>query len=346
MGLVTDVHARSDLHHRSDVVDLRDGASQPPVVPEAPRPPVPPEASPQQAPEGSQFEHGASAPQPAVDLPEPDPPPPTGPDPRSSLGRRAVIAVVGGVVAFALLVVFLLPAFARVRQTHRADEYTQADPRLTSGDPAFALQIPAIGFNEVVVTGATPELLRGGPGWREGSATPGQGNTVVLGHSTLWGYSFGRLKDLTSGSLVYARMRDGRVYVYKVTSVKEVDGDDTDVLDPTGPSRMTLVTSAGGPFDSRRVVVQAAKDGTQPAVPDDQRVRLVKGDQGGFDGRGAGGLVLLVGGAAVAALGVFGAVELRRRTSLVTTVVVAGPAVALGVGLVLFHLDSFLPMTY
>jgi LPXTG-site transpeptidase (sortase) family protein len=325
-----DLARPNDLHHRPDVVDLRDGVAPLPTAAEEP----------------PRFTQGPPAPQPSVDLPEPDWVPPTQSEERSGLGRKALVAVVATVIGFALLVVFLLPAFSRVRQTHRADEYAVADAELTAGDPAFALQIPAIGLNEVVVTGATPQLLRGGPGWREGSATPGQGNTVVLGHSTLWGYSFGRLKDLTSGSPIYARMRDGRVYVYKVTSVKEVDGDDTDVLDPTGPSRMTLVTSAGGPFDSRRVVVQASKDGAQPAVPEDQRVRIRKGDPGDFDQRAGGGLLLLVGGIAVAALGVYGAVELRRRTSLLTTVVVAGPAVALGVGLILFHLDSFLPTTY
>lgn len=322
----------TDLSHRDEVVDLRDGAV--------------PADRPATDPSPSTSRHDPPAARPTVDLPEPERAPPEAQPDRSVLGRRAVLAVVGAVVAFALLVVFLLPAFSRVRQTHRADEYVAADADLAPGDPAFALQMPTIGFNEIVVAGATPQLLRGGPGWREGSATPGQGNTVVLGHSTLWGYSFGRLGDLTSGAPIYVRMRDGRVYVYKVTSVKKVPGDETGVLDPTGPSRLTLVTSAGGPFDSSRLVVRAATDGTQVPVPEDQRVEVVAGDPATFDQRTGGGLVLLVGGGVVAALGVYGAVELRRRTSLLTTVVVAGPAVALGVGLVLFHLDSFLPTTY
>ena len=303
-----------------DVVDLRDGA-----------PPAPPELV-------------TSRPRPGVDLPDPDRVPPRT-EHRGSRGRTAVVVAVLTVIGFALLVVFLLPAVSRVRQEHRADEYTTADATLTEGDPAFALQIPSIAVNTVVVSGASPELLRGGPGWREGTATPGQGNTVIMGHSTLWDYSFGRLGDLKSGALIYLRTRGGLVYAYKVTSVKSVSGESTSVLDPTGPSRVTLVTSAGGPLDSRRIVVQASKDGTQPDVPEDQRTEL-RDEPGPFDERSGGGLLLLVGGLAVIAVGVFGAVELRRRTSLVTTVVVAGPAVALGVGLVLFHLDSFLPMTY
>ena len=271
---------------------------------------------------------------------------PGGPPGGASRARTAVVATVAGLMVCALLVVFLLPLSGRQRQQHRADEYQTAQSRLVAGDPAFVLQIPAIGLNTVAVKGAEPSLLRGGPGWREGSAAPGQGNTVVLGHSTLWEYSFGRLADLRGGARVYLRTRDGRVYRYKVNRVRTVPDGRTSVMDPGGPVRLTLVTSAGGPLDSSRTVVQAQADGPQPEVPARSRVKLVRGDQGSFDERGPGGLVLLLSGLLVVAIGAFGFVELRRRYQLPTVLVVAGPAIALGIVLVLFNLDAFLPITF
>ena len=265
-----------------------------------------------------------------------------------SRARTVLAAVLVGLLALACLEVFLVPVSYRVRQEHRRDEYRDPKARLAVGDAAFLLQIPAIGVDEVVVKGVSPALLRGGPGWRTGSAAPGQGNTVLLGHSTRWGYPFGRLGDLRSGNPIYLRTRDGRVYVYKVTKVgKDVPDGRTSVMDPTGPQRLTLVTSAGGPLDSRRVVVQAGKSGPQPEVPARLRERVrADAHPAPFDQRGPGGLLLLVGGIAVAGIGVFGLVELRKRYGTLTVLVVAGPAIALGVVLVLFNLDAFLPVTY
>ncbi len=279
---------------------------------------------------------------PAPEVPEDDTRD-TGP----SRARSVLIAVLLGLLALACLEVFLLPVAYRQRQQHRVDEYRDAKADLAVGDAAFVLQVPTIGLDEVVVKGASPVLIRGGPGWRDGSAPPGQGNTVILGHSTRWGYPFGKIEDLAAGASIYLRTRTGEVFVYRVTKVRTVGDGDTKVMDPSGPSRLTLVTSAGGPLDGRRVVVQAGVKGTPPEIPEDQRVKIVPDkDPGPFDERGGGGLLLLLAGIAVVAIGVYGFVELRRRYQMSTVLIVAGPAVALGVVLILFNLDAFLPITY
>ena len=54
----------------------------------------------------------------------------------------------------------------------------------------------------------------------------------------------------------------------------------------------------------------------------------------------------LLAGALVAVAGAFAARDLRRRYSLGVAVVSGGPVVAIGVVLVLFNLNSFLPVTY
>jgi len=137
------------------------------------------------------------------------------------------------------------------------------------------------------------------------------------------------------------------VYTYRVTSVRTIDSGRISAMDPAGASRMTLITSAGGPFDTRRVVVVAKAIGAQPEVPKafQEPVRPLN-DLGPFDERSAGGLLLLLSGFVVAGLGVLGVVEMTGRYRTSTVVVVAGPALVLGVVLVLFNLDAFLPITY
>ncbi len=262
--------------------------------------------------------------------------------------RRLVVGLLVGLLAFVLLVVFLLPVAAQQRQGHLRDQYAVAASKVGAGRAAFLMQIPAIGLDQVVVRGAGPVELRGGPGWRAGSAPVGQGNTVVLGHSTLWSYPFGDLESLRGGDRIYVRTRDGRVHRYKVTAKpRVVSGERTRVMKATGPARLTLVTSAGGPFSTERVVVVAAADGRQPEVPEDQKERLSSTtDLGSFDERPLGGALMLVTGLGVVAVGILAARELGRRYRPGPVFVAVAPAVALGVVLVLFNLDAVLPVTY
>jgi LPXTG-site transpeptidase (sortase) family protein len=283
---------------------------------------------------------------------EPGPAPdidPTEEEPRRGTrgsGRAAIVAGVVTLLLLVLLVVFLLPLAANQRQQQRADRYVAPSPTFEPGEPAFVLQIPSIGLNQVVVSGAEPSELRGGPGWRNGSASPGQGNTVVLGHSTLWGAPFGRIADVPAGSVISVRTTDGRVYRYRVDRVRTVPNDDQAPMRQSGPKRLTLVTSAGGPFDTDRVVLVAGSAGRPPAVPEDYEATIQRGDPGPYDDRPPGDALLLVSGMAVAVLGIWGALAFRGRRSFLAIALVAGPTIALGVVLVLFHLDAFLPTTF
>jgi LPXTG-site transpeptidase (sortase) family protein len=336
---MTDLGARREAASPGPSIDLRGdppGADAGWATHAPPGPDPTPEPAPPQTDADGSF------------TPAPPPAEPEAAESGPSRARTIVLVILATLLGLYCLDVFLLPVAYRNRQQHRADEYRSPKANVKEGDAALLVQIPAIGMDEVVAKGASPVILRGGPGWREGSAPPGQGNTVILGHSTRWGYPFGKIGDLPAGASIYVRTRDGRVYVYRVTKVrKNVANDNTKVMDPTGPSRLTLITSGGGPFDGSRIVVQAGVRGAQPEIPAKlkERVRAVK-DPGPFDERGGGGLLLLVAGVVIVAIGVYGFVELRHRYKLMTVFIVAGPAVALGVVLFLFNLDAFLPITY
>lgn len=266
--------------------------------------------------------------------------------PRRSIGQRIgrVALVVLLAVVGVLVVDIVLGSVAHTeRQRHLADEFRQRDGAadLRSGDGSSVIQAPDIGLNQVVIEDATAAHLRGGPARRLDSAVPGEGNTVVMGRSSRFSGPFDRIDELAEGDLVALQARDGGVVEYAVTSVTKVDGSDIDLSDD-GDSRLTLVTSAGGPLSDRRLVVVAEPSASSPGAADapaDREQDVV------LDLRG-GALLAMLGGLVVVALGALAVWKLRGRYSPLTIVAVAGPALALGLVLFLFNLDGILPTTY
>lgn len=265
--------------------------------------------------------------------------------------RRVIVLVLLALVALVVVDLVVGAATHAEHQRHLAAEFSEPLAEPDIGDASFVLQAPAIGLNEVVVEGAAAAQLRGGPGRRLDSMVPGEtGNTVIEAHSVRFGGPFDDLQTLKGGNHIYLRSRAGEVTAYKVTKVRVVGSGDVKYLAATGPSRLTLVTSAGGPLDGRRVIVTAAADdvaeegedtsATPAATPDD------KGEEPTYDVRGIGGAVLVLAGLGLVTVGVLGATSLRREYSLGSVVVVAGSSIALGVILVLFNISAVLPTTY
>lgn len=277
-------------------------------------------------------------------------------------GRRIVLAVLLALIGIVVVDIVFGSVAHTERQRHLADEFRERDGAadLRSGDASSVIQAPDIGLNQVVIEDATAAHLRGGPARRLDSATPGGGNTVIMGRSSRFSGPFDHLDDLAEGNLIALQSRDGGVVEYEVSSIERIAGDETEVLRDDGTPRLTLITSSGGPLSSRRLVVTATPVGVEPAADDpaddpaeerDVAPDASEGRDGaaepplGFDLR-EGGRILLLAGLVVMALGGVVAWELRRRYSPLTIVAVAGPAVALGLALFLFNLDGFLPTTY
>ncbi len=300
-------------------------------------------------------------------------------------GRLVVVAVVVSVILLIVLDILVGRLAFTTRQDHWADLYN--DPTLElpeRGGPVAVLQVEEAEVNLVVAEGADGDILRGGPGLMSGSPLPGEGgNTVILGRSSRFGGYFGVVKDLPEGTTIILRLRGGAVARYEVDSVTTVKGNDLEVLQPTDEDRLTLITSAGGPFDSRRTVVTAELTGlggagaTAPATDPDGAASA--GDTAAsattttittpttgpdaaaaeeppdrdpgevpdsFDVRPPAAPLMLLAGLLIVGLGAVAVAELRRRHPTSTVVVVAGPAIALGVVLVLFNLDALLPVTF
>jgi sortase A len=130
--------------------------------------------------------------------------------------------------------------------------------------PIGRLRIPRIGYEELVLEGASPRNLAFGPARMMNAAAPGEGGNIVLaGHRTSW---FLPLKEVRVGDEVELRWRDrvsGRETGagYRVTQVVVVDPGDRRFLAPTGEDVLTLITCypfGSAPTSPQRYVVRAS----------------------------------------------------------------------------------------
>lgn len=132
--------------------------------------------------------------------------------------------------------------------------------------PIARLEIPRIGYDEMVLEGATPRTLAFGPARLVDGVAPGEpGNLVLAGHRTSW---FLPLKNIKTGDGIRLEWLDpeghlrGRSYV--VSEIRIVDPKNTALLQPTAEDALTLITCY--PFGSRptspqRFVVRATPTG-------------------------------------------------------------------------------------
>jgi len=133
--------------------------------------------------------------------------------------------------------------------------------------PIGRLVIPSIGYDEIVLEGASPRNLAFGPARLMNAAAPGEaGNLVLAGHRTSW---FLPLQDVKRGAEVVLEWRDDaagtpRRRSYRVREISVIDPGDIRFLRPTEDDYLTLITCypfGRGLRSPRRYVVRAMADG-------------------------------------------------------------------------------------
>lgn len=130
------------------------------------------------------------------------------------------------------------------REARREMETTptpDADPALTVRHGALIglLDIPRLGFSEIVAEGDSDDVLRVAIGHLPDTPLPWQpGRSAVAGHRD--GH-FRPLKDIRPGDSILLRMRHGTI-TYVVESTAIVLPSDLTVLTPTRDRYLTLIT--------------------------------------------------------------------------------------------------------
>jgi sortase A len=132
---------------------------------------------------------------------------------------------------------------------------TTAEP--PEGSPMGEIRIPAIGIDQVIVSGTAAADLRQGPGHYTNTPLPGQaGNAGVAGHRTTYGHPFYNLNVLKVGDPVVLTTVQG-VFVYDTTGSHVVSPSDGAILQNQSGAWVTLTTCNPRFSASTRLVVTA-----------------------------------------------------------------------------------------
>ncbi len=132
--------------------------------------------------------------------------------------------------------------------------------------PIARLRIPRLGYDEIVLEGATPRTLAFGPARLFSGARLGEsGNLVLAGHRTSW---FRPLETVAPGDSVEVEWFDPRVgglhqRTYMVDAIRVVDPQDVALLEPTSDNVLTLITCypfGYGPRSPQRFIVRATPE--------------------------------------------------------------------------------------
>ncbi|HEY3120054.1 MAG TPA: class GN sortase [Vicinamibacteria bacterium] len=129
--------------------------------------------------------------------------------------------------------------------------------------PVARLVIPALGYDELVLSDASPRTLAFGPGHLSSSAAPGEaGNMVIAGHRTSW---FEPLRGAAVGQTIRLEWTERRSHrlqsrEYRIRALHIVAPSDVTYLASTDEDALTLVTCypfGRGPRSPLRLMVRA-----------------------------------------------------------------------------------------
>lgn len=133
--------------------------------------------------------------------------------------------------------------------------------------PVARLSIPRLGYDEVVLEGATPRTLAFGPARLFSGVGLGEpGNVELAGHRTSW---FRPLESVEAGDQIQvqwfdARKRELRERTYMVSDILIVAPEEVSLLSPPSADALTLITCypfGRSPRSPQRFVVLASPAG-------------------------------------------------------------------------------------
>lgn len=192
---------------------------------------------------------------------------------RLALGTIGRVLIAAGLLILAFVGYQLWgTSFAESRSQERLVEEFEAGGgaleaiRAVPGGAVGLIEIPKIGLDKAIVEGVGTEELKQGPGHYPKTPMPGQpGNAAIAGHRTTYGAPFNRLDELVAGDIILVTTAQGE-FRYEVESAKVVDPKQSEVLDNTPDSRLTL-TTCHPEFSAAQRLILTAKLATPPAPP-------------------------------------------------------------------------------
>lgn len=150
--------------------------------------------------------------------------------------------------------------------TAPVSEGTFDDMLVADGAPLAIMEIPSLGFYEVVVEGSSSAETAMGIAHRRDSVLPGQaGVSFLMGRAAAFGGPFSGLQSLNPGDSIFVRTGQGE-QIFEVIGLRYA-GDPTPPNLVAGESRLILQTSRGAPYIPTGIAYVDARlvSETQPA---------------------------------------------------------------------------------
>ncbi len=143
--------------------------------------------------------------------------------------------------------------------------------------PIARLQIPRLGYDEMVLEDASPRNLAFGPARLLSGAQMGEsGNLILAGHRTSW---FKPLEGIAQDDTVELEWFDSHRQLhrrtYSVSMIQVVDPQDIALLTPTSREVLTLITCypfGRSPYSPQRFIVRALPMEDNRAAANDNSV--------------------------------------------------------------------------
>ncbi|PYP90487.1 MAG: class GN sortase [Candidatus Angelobacter sp. Gp1-AA117] len=129
--------------------------------------------------------------------------------------------------------------------------------------PIARLRIPRLGYDEIVLEGATPRTLAFGPARLFSGADMGQqGNLILAGHRTSWFRPLEKIRQGDQIELEWMNAHHSGTHkrTYTVDLIRITNPQDVSLLAPTSEDALTLITCypfGPGPTSPQRFIVRA-----------------------------------------------------------------------------------------
>ena len=141
------------------------------------------------------------------------------------------------------------------------DPLERSSLTISPGEPVARIGIASIGLDAIVVEGATPAIMRRGPGHLIGSATPGEaGVAIVTANRVGFGGFFLRLDRVAVGDRIVTESPFGTT-TYTVTEVDIVPAAALDLRTDSSRRVLMLIGSSRLIGGGDRLVIRALAGG-------------------------------------------------------------------------------------
>ena len=213
-----------------------------------------------------------------------------------------------------------------------------------SGKPVAVLTVPALGIDQVVVQGTSPQDLTSGPGTMPQTARLGtKGNAVIAGRRYTSGAPFAHINQLVVGDRIKVISGLGVFHYRVIRPAQLASTGGTSPASPTKAARLTLITSSsmtGG--DQLYVVAKLTSSpaaAARPKTPPSSTELGISGDSSQMPP------TILWGAILVAALGACVVIYQRAKRYVLVIYVLSTPTI-LAIALMFYsHLYQLMPST-